>query len=405
MTEIPDLHGWLRAADDWHDPYVRYAALRGESPVWHVPEFDEFLLFGHAEVMEVLRDPRFSSNPVHRSWKAPDGEADFRTQSSEIGAKVLLFLDPPDHTRLRRLVSAAFTPRRVEQLRARVEVIVGELLDAAAERGSMDVIADLGYPLPVTVICELMGVPVEDQAQFGPWSSDATRLLDGDIDEATQMQGMLASMQLLNYFNFLFDERRRSPQDDLVSALLAAEEEGDKLSEEELRSIVLLLFLAGHETTMNLIGNGMYALLRHPGEIERLRSGSVAPATAVEELLRFDSPVHGTARIATVDGLSVGGHPVEKGQQVVCLTSAANRDPEVFGPTAAVLDVGRDPNPHVSFSHGMHFCLGAALARMEAQVAIPALVRRFPGLALTGEPEYRDHFILRGLRSLPVTLA
>src|SRR5690606_34049935 len=205
------------------------------------------------------------------------------------------------HTRLRKLVSKAFTPRSVERLRPRVQELVDGLLDEAEERGGMELIHDFAYPLPVTVICELMGVPTEDQHLFGPWSSDASRLLDGDLDEQTAMRGLAGSMQLINYFNELFEDRRRSPRDDLVSALLAAEEQGDKLTEEELRATVVLLFIAGHETTMNLIGNGTYALLRNRDQFAKLAADPSLAPNAVEEVLRFDGPVHLTGRIPLED--------------------------------------------------------------------------------------------------------
>jgi cytochrome P450 len=321
-----------------------------------------------------------------------------------IDTKVLLFLDPPDHTRIRSLVSKAFTPGRVRQLRAQVEAMVDELLDRAEERGSLELIADLAYPLPVSVICELLGVPAVDRDVFRHWSSDASRLLDRDIDldEEAMQRGGEAIAGFTEHFVALIGERRESPRDDLLSALIAAEEGGERLSWEELLSTIILLFLAGHETTVNLIGNGALALLRHPGELERLRREPALGASAVEELLRYDSPVHVTARIATTD-LEVGGTPVAEGEQVVVLVAAANRDPAVF-PDPDRLDLGRPDNRHLSFSAGTHYCLGAALARLEGEVALGKLVRRFPRLELADpDPTYRDHLVLRGLRALPLS--
>jgi len=266
--------------------------------------------------------------------------------------------------------------------------------------------AGLAYPLPVIVICELLGVPVDDRHQMEGWSADASRLLDFSmIDEATAMKGMVAAMQFINYFNGLFEARRADPQDDLLTELLKAEEEGDKLTEEELRSIVLLLFIAGHETTMNLIGNGLFAALQHRDQWGRLVADPSLVPSAVEEMLRFDGPVHLTGRIATED-LQVGDRTFTKGQQVVALLAAANRDPEKF-PDPDRFDVGRTDNPHLTFSHGIHFCLGAALARLEGQVVFDRLVRRYPTLQLACDPatvDYREHFILRGLKALPVTV-
>ena len=379
------------------DPYPLYRRLRELDPVHRSPA-GPWVLTRHADATAVLRDPRFSPNPAHLHGERP------QVGPRRIDTKVLLFLDPPDHTRIRSLVSKAFTPGRVRQLRARVEAMVDELLDRAEERGSMELIADLAYPLPVSVICELLGVPAVDRDVFRSWSSDASRLLDRDIDldEEALQRGGEAIAGFTEHFVALIGERRESPRDDLLSALIAAEEGGERLSWEELLSTIILLFLAGHETTVNLIGNGALALLRHPGELERLRREPALGASAVEELLRYDSPVHVTARIATAD-LEVGGTPVAEGEQVVVLVAAANRDPAVF-PDPDRLDLGRPDNRHLSFSAGTHYCLGAALARLEGEVALGKLVRRFPRLELADpDPTYRDHLVLRGLRALPLS--
>lgn len=385
------------------DPHPLYHRLR-RWPVMHQSGVDDFILTRWADCERVLRDPRFSSNPKHRVSDVPMEERTFREQvSGDDGVNTLLFLDPPDHTRIRQLVSKAFTPRTVERLRPRISEVCDGILDEAAERGSLDVVADLGYVLPVTVICELLGVPVEDRDQFGPWSSDASRLLDAFIDDATMQRGLVAFMMLLNYLNDLFDERRKQPGDDLISALLAAEEAGDRLSEEELRSIVILLFIAGHETTMNLIGNGTWALLQHRDQFDRLRADPTLIGTCIEELLRYDGPVHVTARTATCE-LDVAGTVVRQGQTVVTLLAAANRDPAQF-PDPDRLDIGRIDNRHLTFSHGMHYCLGASLARAEGQIAIGSMIDRFPRLDVIEMPSYRDHFVLRGLNSLRVSVA
>jgi pimeloyl-[acyl-carrier protein] synthase len=382
--------------EEWPDPHPHYHRMRAATPILAVPEWDEFVLTRWEDCERVLRDPTFSSDPARRRLEVPILEfGDMERPRS------MLMMDPPDHTRLRKLVSKAFTPRTVEQLRPHVAELVHEMLDEADPAG-FDLIAGLGYPLPVTVICELLGVPVEDRHLFGPWSSDASRMLDADLDEATIQRGLLAFMQLLNYLNGLFDERRAAPRDDLVSALLAAEEEGDRLSEEELRSTVLLLFVAGHETTMNLIGNGTVALLRRRDQWERLVADPSLAPTAVEELLRFDGPVHLTGRTATVPS-RIGDVEVEPGQGVVTLLAAANRDPERF-PDPDRLDITRADNHHLTFSHGIHYCLGAALARLEGQETFKALVQRFPALELTEEPVHREHFVLRGYQAVHVAV-
>ena len=380
------------------DPYPLYRKLRELDPVHRSPA-GPLILTRHADATAVLRDPRFSSNPSHLGGERP------QVGPRRVDTKVLLFLDPPDHTRLRSLVAKAFTPAVVRRLRPRVEQLVAELLDAAAERGSLELIADLAYPLPVAVICELLGVPAGDRALFGTWSSDASRLLDRDIDldEAAVERGGAAIAGFTDYFGGLIQRRRAEPRDDLLSGLIAAEEDGQRLSWEELFTTIILLYLAGHETTVNLIGNGALALLRHPDQLERLRADPALGPSAVEELLRYDSPVHLTARIATTD-LAVGGVPVPRGDQVIALVAAANHDPAVFSDPDD-LDVGRRDNRHLSFSAGMHYCLGAALARLEGEVAFAALLRRFPHLELADpEPQLREHFVLRGLRSLDLRI-
>jgi hypothetical protein len=390
----------LFSPESRRDPHPLYHRVRSESPQAYNSETDEWLLTQWADCIAVLRDPKWSSNPQHRGDR-PNSGPNFEEFAAN--TRTLLMLDPPDHTRLRRLVSKAFTPRVIEQLRGHVQEIMDELLADVRPGEPFDAISTLAYPLPVIVICELMGVPVEDRHQFEGWSSDATRLLDGDIDEETMQRGILAAMYFINYFNSLFEARRAEPRDDLVSGLLAVEEAGDVLTEEELRSIVLLLFLAGHETTMNLIGNGLFALMQHRDQWDRLVADRSLVPSAVEEFLRYDGPVHVTARVATED-LEVGGTLFSKGSQVVTLLAAANRDPDRF-PDPDRLDIGRTDNQHLTFSHGIHYCLGAALARLEGQVVFDTLASRFPSLHLAvdpGEVEYREHFVLRGLKALPV---
>ncbi|HEX9342416.1 MAG TPA: cytochrome P450 [Actinomycetota bacterium] len=383
------------------DPHPIYHRLRQLDPVHRLPGTRDWTVFRHADATAVLRDPRFSADPAHLPPDAQPIAGPRRVES-----KVLLFLDPPNHTRIRSLVSAAFTPARVRRLRTRVEELVSDLLDRAEAKGSLEVIGDLAYPLPVAVICELLGVPADaDQATFRRWASDATRRLDGelDVDPESWARGEEAVASFIQYFITLINQRREQPEDGLLDALIAAEQAGDRLDPEELLAIVILLFLAGHETTMNLIGNGLWALLRHPDQLERLRRDPSLGPGAVEELLRYDGPVHVTSRIATED-LRVAGTPIRKGEQVIVVLAAANRDPAVFADPDR-LDLGRRENRHLTFSAGMHYCLGAALAQLEGEVAIGALLRRFPTLALAGpEPVYRDHFVLRGLRSLELSV-
>jgi cytochrome P450 len=323
-----------------------------------------------------------------------------------------LFLDPPDHTRLRGLVSHAFTPRRVRDLGGRIQEIVDELLDAAVPTGELEVIEELAYLVPVRVICELLGVPTADHEIFKGWSRDLARSLDPEfmIPTETRDRQMAAGLALWEYFEGLIAERTKRPGDDMLSALIGAQAAGDKLTHGELLSTLSLLLIAGHETTVNLIGNGMLQFSRFPDQWAALRRGLPGdPAlarTAVEEVLRFDPPVQITGRIAMTDlvfGEDIGTPvPLPKGQQGLCLIGAANRDPAEFGPTANSFDITRTPNNHVAFGAGIHFCLGAPLAKLEAQITFETLARRIGPFELTADPSYRENFVLRGLASLPI---
>jgi cytochrome P450 len=384
------------------DPFPLYDWIRENDPVHRAPD-GNWVLVRYEDCRNVLRDPRFSSNPATLS---PEIAEHIRNSPvRQVGSRLMMFLDPPDHTRLRSLVSQAFTPRVMERLRPRIQELVDELLDEVAEVGEMDVLADLGYPLPTIVICDLLGVPSADRELFKGWSADASRLLDGYLEPEAEMKGMTAAAYLANYFTELIKKRRQDPRDDLLTAMIQVEESGERMSHEELLTTASLLLLAGFETTMNLLGNGVLALLRHPAELERIQRGPADhPAldrTAVEELLRYDGPVHITARIATVD-VEIGDKVIGAGEQVAIVLAGANRDPAEF-PDPNRLDVGRTENRHLAFGAGHHYCLGAALARIEAQAAVGSLVRRFGDLELrTENPEFRDHFVIRGLKELRV---
>lgn len=406
MTVPPQRSGTQPAMDplapeNRADPYPFYHWLRENDPIRHAVD-GSWILSRYADGAAVLRDPRFSPSPAHLREGAVEGAENHPVR--QVGTSLMMFLDPPDHTRLRSLVSKAFTPRMVEMMRSRIQALVDEVLDGSLPAGEMDVVADLAYPLPVAVICDLLGVPPFDRELFRQLSSDASRLLDGGaLDKAAQERGMVAGMQLFQYFTDLVEQRRPQPGDDLLSAMIAAEEAGDRLSHAELITTATLLFVAGHETTSNLIGNAMLALLRHPAELRRLRDDPSLIRTAVEEFLRYDSPVQYIARITTAD-VQVGGVPIPAGEQLILVVGGMNRDPDQF-PDPDRLDVGRPEkaNRHLSFSAGIHFCLGASLARMEAQVAIGTLLRRTEDLRLlTTEPKVRDHFVLRGVHELRV---
>jgi cytochrome P450 len=324
----------------------------------------------------------------------------------------MLGSDPPHHTRLRTLVNKAFTARTVERLRHRIQEIVDGLLDAVADRGEMEAITEFAYPLPITVIAEMLGVPSSDRDFFRDASSKIAVALGPMNDMKVAMAAMEGRNQLVGYFNELIPKRQGDPRgvrgsgprdDDLISAMLEAEEAGDFLSHGELLAMLLLLLVAGHETTVNLIGNGMLALLRNPDQLERLRADEGIERSAVEELLRYDSPVQFTGRIAMQD-VEIAGHHIKKGSGISTIVASANRDPEVFDDPDS-LDLGRDPCPHLSFSAGIHYCLGAQLARIEGQIALSSVVRRFPKMKLASESlEWRPAPILRGLVALPVVL-
>jgi cytochrome P450 len=392
------------------DPYQFFRLLREHEPVHHTP-FGVFLVSRHADAAAIVRDPHLSSDQrnseLYQAFAeaAPAFDEDTMDQMNDV---VMLFKDPPDHTRLRGLVSKAFTPKMVELLRVRVQAIVDERLDEVEARGDgrMDVVTDLAYPLPVVIICELLGVPPEDHATFSAWSSELAASIDPDPllspDQRARIQE--AGNAFLEYFTDLIERRRRSLRDDLLSALIEAEEGGDRLTEEELLGTALFLLIAGHETTVNLIGNGTLALLQHRDQLDRLRDDPSLDRRAVEELLRFDSPVQLTQRI-TLDEYRLGDVTIPKGQNLVPLLGAANRDPAEFDDPDR-LDLGREnANRHVAFGGGHHFCLGAALARLEGAAAIGTLVRRFPAIELAGEPVRRTTFTLRGLEHLPVSIS
>jgi len=380
------------------DPYPTYHRLRAEDPV-HQSPLGFWVLTRYDDVSAVLRDPRFIKEPLAALVAARFG--------AEVPRGVglsMLDRDPPDHTRLRGLVSKAFTPRVVDGLRSRIQQIVDELITRVQAAGSMDVIEEFAYPIPVNVICEMLGVPLADHERFKGWSLDIARGLDSiwlPPDSEVPRRSAASRHAINDYFRGLIAQRRASLRGDLLSALIVAEEAGDKLNEEELLATCILLLIAGHETTVNLIGNGVLALLRNPGELERLRATPGLITNAVEELLRYDGPVQRTARVASAEA-TIGGRTIAKGEMVMPFIGAADRDPSQF-PDPDRLDLTRADNRHIAFGWGIHFCLGAPLARVEGQIAIDALVRRLPRLELmTDAPEYRQSLTLRGLKTLPV---
>jgi cytochrome P450 len=396
------------------NPYPFYERLRSNAPVhWDagMGVGGGWVLTRHADVMAALRDPRVSAErlepPEGTDWLPPE----YREAARQVFRAMphqLLFLEPPDHTRLRGLVSKAFTPRLVEAWRPRIVQLANELLDPVQEAGWMDVIASLAYPLPAIVIAELLGVPTEDREQFIRWSADFGGFLDSSTltpEEAlSALQGVADFME---YFRGIIAGRLSTPREDLLQALLTARERDDALTEDELLANLVLLLAAGHGTTTHLIGNGLLALLRHPEQYQRLCENNGLIATAVAELLRFDSPVQLTGRQVRED-IIIGGITLSAGQHFTAILGAANRDPDQF-PDPDRLDVGRAENRQLSFGFGIHFCLGAPLAKLEAEIALSAVTRRLPQLRLADNAEialeWQPSIVFRGLKSLPVVCA
>ena len=366
------------------DPYAVYGRLRDRDPVHRMRLVDAWVLTRYEDADSMLRD--------HERFGAED------RRFYEAGLTTMLDIDPPDHTRLRALVSRAFAPRSVSRWHERVQEIADRLLDAVAGHERIDLIAALGYPLPVIAIAEMLGVPAEDMDRFESWSNDIALIVEPILAPAQVAGVRRATGELFAYFETIVEARRREPRDDLVSALLAAEEKGDRLTREELLSTMLLILVAGNETTRNLIGNGMLALLRHPDQLRRLRDEPDLLEPAVDELLRYDSPVQLDGRVVRED-LVMGGKRMRAGQKAIALLGAANRDPAAFE-NPDTLDIGRREKSHLSFGRGIHYCLGASLAVLEARIAFRGLLDRFPSIRLAAEPRYRDGIVLRGVESL-----
>jgi len=392
------------------NPFPLYADLRRRAPV-HRNALGFWVFARHADCLALLRDRRTSADDAYIDPERLSAEfrfgsgADDPEVTARSDMRPFLFRDPPDHTRLRGLVSKAFTPKVVESLRARTQQIVDELLDTAFEADRVDLLESFAYPLPVRIICDMLGVPVADQDRFKSWSTSLARGLDPDFlltGEAIKDRDD-AVMQFAQYFFELLAERRRSPGDDLLSRLVEVEDDGGVLSEAELLSTCILLLVAGHETTVNLISGGTLALLRHPDQLERFRTDPEVTRSGVEEMLRYVSPVQLTGR-AMIEDIEIAGVTLRAGDFVMVLIASGNHDADQF-PDPERFDVGRTSNNHLGFGFGIHHCLGAPLARMETQVALTSLVRRAPDLAVTvDEPTYKTNVVLRGMESLPVAM-
>jgi len=385
------------------DPYAHYDALRAAGPL--VRSRIGWLTAAHGIADAVLRDPRFGhggyeppADPVSQLLLPPIAH----DLVDPLGPESMIGMDPPDHTRLRRLVSKVFTARAIERLAPRVEALAQDLLDGPARSGRLDLMSDFAGPLPVLVICEVLGIPPAQRAAFTRWGRDLAPTLDLNPSSAAYRRANRALRELHGYFEGLFAQRRREPGEDLLSRLLQVEEEGDVLSQRELMATCLLLLLAGFETTVNLLGNGTLALLRNPEQLALLRERPELMGNAVEEMLRYDPSVQMTRRNALED-VEIGGVRVRRGSSVLTILGGANRDPAVFDAPHR-FDVTRDnARRHLAFSAGPHHCLGAALARLEGAVGLSVLLERCPRLALAGPVRRRPTFLLRGLERLPLS--
>jgi cytochrome P450 len=400
------IHDNLSAPDVIADPYPYLRQLRAEDPVHWNPLWGGWILTRHDDVQASFQDRRLSADRMSPFMAGLKKEEARELQPSyQIFSKWMVFTDPPQHTRLRMLVNKAFTPRRVESLRPRIQAIVDELLDRVIPAGRMELIHDFAYLLPVTVIAELLGVPARDHENIKKWSDEITLFIFGAIGVPDRRQrAQLAMLELANYLKAVIVERRRQPQDDLISALIAAQEQDDALTDDEIVSTCALVLFGGHETTTNLISSSVHALLKNPEQKYKLAENPSLISTAVEEFLRYDGPSKSMVRLALED-FELRGKQIKKGQRLLLIQSAANHDPERFADPDS-LDITRQPNPHVAFGYGIHFCLGAPLARVETAITINTILQRLPKLRLTADTlEWHPTIVSRALKTLPVAFS
>lgn len=387
------------------NPYPFYTQLRSQDPVHWDEAMGFWVLTRYADIASVYADARFSrAQGLRRGFeRLPEAEQRIAEPVYHSFSKTMFYSDPPYHTRLRGLVNNAFTPNAVEQMRPHVQRMVDSLLDAVQTQGEMDAIHDLAHPLPILVISQMLGLPAEERGRFKQWSDDLFAIL-GSVPHAPEsMERASRSLaELTDYLTTLSHSRRQQPQNDLISALVGVVEEGQRLTQEELIANVTILLSAGHETTSNLIGNGLLALLRNPDQMQKLRDHPKLVPSAVEEMMRYDNPVQIAYRSAAED-IEIGGKYMRKGQLVNSVLAAGNRDPERFSEPDQ-FDISRDEGRQLGFGLGIHFCIGAPLVRLEAQIAFSTILRRFPELHLATENlEWQEHPIFRGVKSLPLT--
>jgi cytochrome P450 len=394
----------LTAPGTWRDPYPVFREMQQDAPAYFSAARGGWLLTRYADVSAALHDSRLSSRrSAAFAERLPPEVREHVAPLVRNIAKWTLFNDAPDHTRLRSLINRAFSMRLVDAMRPQLQAIVDGLLDAGEARGALDAMRELAVPLPVMVIGRMLGLPEEDCGRLRAWSDALAGFFSGRIDAPSIANATRAMVELETYFGSLIAERRQKPRDDLVSSLIVAEEEGRILDDQELLSTCVMLLFAGHETTTHLIGNGLYVLLRHPDERDRLIALPPLGPSAVEELLRYESPVQWQTRL-TLEDIEVCGQPIPKGNRIFLMLGAANRDPRQFADPDR-LDIARQNNRHLAFGHGPHYCVGAALGRLEALIAIRTTLTRFPRLRLVSrEPEWFENSVLRGLKRLPIAL-
>ncbi len=395
-----------RRPDVIANPYPVFQELRKQAPMHYSQVLGGWVLTRYDDVKLAISDRRFSADRMRPFFAQLPSEQ--RTAFGALGDSIsrwAVFHDPPEHTRLRGLMNKAFTARAIERLEPRIQTIVDRLLDQVITRGEMDLIADFAYPLPASVILDMLGLACDDLDRIKTWSDELALFVGSSVNTPDKYQRATASITAMNeYFRTAIERHRHTRGDDLLTALLAAQEQGDALSDDELVATCVLLVFAGHETTTNLIGNGMLALLRHPTELERLRNDPELMPSAVEEFLRFDGPAATAVRIAR-EAIPLHDHTIRPGERVFAMINAANRDPRYFTDPEG-LDVGRKDNRHLAFGHGIHFCIGAPLARLEARLAITAILNRCSDISLQSEQlRWNDSLVLRGVRSLPVSFS
>ncbi|MEU2539340.1 cytochrome P450 [Streptomyces iakyrus] len=387
------------------DPYPVYAELRARGRVHWFEPTNQWLVPHHADVSALLRDRRLGRTYQHRfsheefGRTAPPPEHEPFHTLNDHG---MLDLEPPDHTRIRRLVSKAFTPRTVERLKPYVRGLADELVSALVANGGGDLLKDVAEPLPVAVIAEMLGIPESDRAPLRPWSADICGMYELKPSEDTAAKAVRASVEFSDYLRELIAARRKEPGEDLISGLIAAHDEGDRLTEQEMISTCVLLLNAGHEATVNATVNGWYALFRNPSQLAALRADHTLVPSAIEELMRYDTPLQLFERWV-LDEIEIDGTTIPRGAEIAMLFGSANHDPAVFR-NPADLDLTRADNPHISFSAGIHYCIGAPLARIELAASMGALLERAPTLRLAAEPVRKQNFVIRGLEALTVEI-